>query len=218
MDTDIDYSTWYTKQQAAEIIGVSTKTVEQFAKDGQIQQARWKRPTGGPKVSVYAPEDVDRVVGKRANGTAYVMPQSAYPPANGDMTSTAVVKHAHRGGNVDGAALLQAVLQAVQRGSETEKLFLTIPEASRFTGLTEGLLRRQCQAGTLAAIKDGGWKIRRTALLVSHFENIPSQRSEKTAAPLSNAVVAEQIKEIFDEMRSQTSENVPESPVNASGE
>jgi len=45
------------------------------------------------------------------------------------------------------------------------KLYLTIPEAARLSGFTEARIRRQCQDGSLTAIKDGGWKIRRADLL-----------------------------------------------------
>jgi len=66
----------------------------------------------------------------------------------------------------DGAAILQAMLHTFQKASETsEKLFLTIPEAAEFSGLSEAYIRRACQAQTLAAIRDGGWKIKRSALL-----------------------------------------------------
>jgi len=66
----------------------------------------------------------------------------------------------------DGAAILQAMLHTFQKASETsEKLFLTIPEAAEFSGLSEAYIRRACQAQTLTAIRDGGWKIKRSALL-----------------------------------------------------
>ena len=42
-----DYSTWLTKQQAAEVIGVSTKLIEALAKEKKLQAAKWKRPESG---------------------------------------------------------------------------------------------------------------------------------------------------------------------------
>lgn len=36
-----DLSGWLTKQQAADIIGVSTKTIEQFTQQGKLQSAKW---------------------------------------------------------------------------------------------------------------------------------------------------------------------------------
>lgn len=40
MSTKPNYSDWLTKAQAAESIGVSTKTVEKMAEGKQIQQTR----------------------------------------------------------------------------------------------------------------------------------------------------------------------------------
>src|SRR4029450_12274543 len=58
----IDYSTWMTKQQAADAIGVTTKPIERLAQSKHLEQARWKRPTGGPRLAVYNPDDVARIV------------------------------------------------------------------------------------------------------------------------------------------------------------
>lgn len=156
--TQADHSTWYSKHDASSKIGVSTKTIEQFAKDGKIQQALWKRPSGGPRVAVYAPTDVDRLAGERQAEAEppFVM------PAGGNGNGHALARVTPN----DGAAILQAMLHTFQKASETsEKLFLTIPEAAEFSGLSEAYIRRACQAQTLAAIRDGGWKIKRSALL-----------------------------------------------------
>jgi hypothetical protein len=154
-----DYSTWPTKQAAATLIGVSTKTIENYVKEGKIKQAKWKRPTGGPRLAVYNPEDVNRLA-HRMSAAVIVDSPGAAPPATGHEQLAPIAPP------LNGAALIEALLRSVQKASETsEKLFLTIPEAAAFTGLTETYIRRACQAGTLAAIKDAGWKIKRTALV-----------------------------------------------------
>ena len=158
--TKPDYATWYTKQDAATKIGVSMKTIEQYAKAGRIQAAKWKRPSGGPRVMVYAPIDVDRLATERQDNAEppFVLPAGA----NGNGHALARVASS----TPDGAAILQAMLATFQKASESsEKLYLTIPEAAEFSGLSEAYIRRACQANTLAAIKDGGWKIKRAALL-----------------------------------------------------
>jgi hypothetical protein len=83
----MDYSTWLTKAAAAAAIGCSTKTVEQLAQEGKIQQASWRRPEGGPRLAVYHPDDVARVASARQPGLpAFVLPavQTAHPSANGN--------------------------------------------------------------------------------------------------------------------------------------
>ena len=50
MHTKPDYSTWLTKQQAADAIGVSTKQIERWTQEKRLQVAKWKRPEGGPRL------------------------------------------------------------------------------------------------------------------------------------------------------------------------
>lgn len=155
--TKPDYSAWYTKQEASSAIGVSTKTIEQYAKDGTIAQGMYKRPTGGPLLAVFSREDVDRIAAERKQPLVTALRPFVMPPAGENGHALA--------GPVDGAAILQAML-AVQKASQTsEKLFLTIPEAAEFSGLSEAYIRRGCREQTIAAIRDGGWKIKRAALL-----------------------------------------------------
>lgn len=151
-----DYSTWYTKQQVADALGVSTKTVQELAKKGRLQQAEWKRPIGGMPLAVYAPDEVDRLAGERKTPKPFVVP-AAEPNGNG---------HALRVVDGDGAAMIQTILRTIQKASgSSERLFLTIDQAADFTGLTAAFIRRKCQDGSLPALKDRGWKIRRSALV-----------------------------------------------------
>jgi excisionase family DNA binding protein len=156
-----DYSTWFTKQQAAEAIGVSTKTIQVLARDKEIQQARWKRPSGGPRLNVYAPEDVQRLAAARHETPA---PFVVQPGGDTPVTGRAL---AHRPVTPDGSMLLGAILDTIRKASEhaAEKVFLTIPEAAEMTGLSQAYIRRGCQDGSLKAIRDSGWKIRRATLL-----------------------------------------------------
>jgi hypothetical protein len=154
-----DYSTWPTKQAAADLIGVSTKTIENYVKEGKIKQAKWKRPTGGPRLAVYSPEDVNRLAHRMSTAVIVDSPGAA-PPANGHEQLAPI------GPLLNGAALIETILRTIQKTSETsEKLFLTIPEAVELSGLSAAYLRRACQAKTLVSIRDGGWKIQRKALL-----------------------------------------------------
>ena len=43
-------------------------------------------------------------------------------------------------------------------------LFLALPEASKYSGLSMTLLKRKIRSGELAALKDRGWRIRRSDL------------------------------------------------------
>lgn len=171
-----DYSTWLTKQQAADAIGVTTKTVERFVQAGQIQQARWQREGRGPQLAVYHPDDVARLASERKPGPLppFVVPTSnGAANGNGHGIHTAPIEALARTpdssiANIDGADLLRVLVTAAARvmseTSQTPTLFLTLQEAAAVSGLTQAYLRRACESGTLKAVKDRGWRIRRTDL------------------------------------------------------
>jgi hypothetical protein len=170
---DVDYATWFTKEQAAERIGATTKTVERFVQAGKIQQARWRRPTGGPELAVYCPEDVDRIAAERHPGPlpAFLVPATKKRPANGNggpprdpLEALAIAPVTVESGNDLLRALVAALVQSMSQTSQTCALFLTLAEASAVSGLSQAYLKRKCADGTLKAIRDRGWRIRRTDL------------------------------------------------------
>lgn len=173
-----DYATWLTKQQAAEAIGVTTKTVERFVQAGQIQQARWQRDGRGPALAVYQPDDVARIAQERRPGPLppFLVPGSNLP-ANGNGNSSlgkpsalAIAPPAvspirdNASGEDLLRALVTAAVTAMSQTSQTSTLFVDLREASLATGLTQAYLRRLIEDGTLKAIRDRGWRIRRKDL------------------------------------------------------
>lgn len=63
------YADWMTKEQAAERIGVSVKTVERMA-DNQKLQKRQRARAGGSPIAVFHPGDVDRAAAERSKAQA----------------------------------------------------------------------------------------------------------------------------------------------------
>lgn len=169
-----DYATWLTKQQAADAIGVSTKTLESLAKDGKLQQALWRRPTGGPAVAVYHPDDVARLAKERRPAAApFVLPAGTDVPARNGNGHGALrrVEPSHDvalvpPGDDPLRQLFAAALRAVtsQNSQKSPTLYLTLAEASAVSGLSETYLRRQIVSEKLSAVKDRGWRIRRRDL------------------------------------------------------
>lgn len=157
-----DYSSWLTKQQAAEAIGVSTKTIEKLAEEKKIQQVYWKRPETGARTAMYHPYDVARIRKERnPDAEAFVVP------------SGPVADLARPAPSVDGFA--HALVQAVEKASENserqgsvriaERLFLTYAEAAQYSGLPKRHIRRLVAEGNLEALRTGaGWRIRRRDL------------------------------------------------------
>jgi excisionase family DNA binding protein len=186
MTPDPDYTTWLTKQQAADAIGVSTKTIEQLTKDKKLEQARWRRPDGGPELAVYHPDDVARIAQERRPARPpFVLPAGV--PGNGQAA-------ANGNGHADHPALSQALAvppatpagydavrlfmetmvtavmsqssQTSQNSQKSPGLFLTLAEAATFSGLPQTDLRRLIAAGELPVRKTGrgGIRIRRRDL------------------------------------------------------
>jgi excisionase family DNA binding protein len=174
--SDVDYASWLTKQQAADAIGVTTKTVERFVQAGQIQQARWQREGRGPLLAVYQPDDVARIAQARRRGPLppFLVPvPTKEVSANGNghraqalarTTDVSPQPPALEPGADLFRVLVAAAARVMSETSQTSTLFLTIPEASALTGLTQAFLRRMITAGTLTAIRDRGWRIRRKDL------------------------------------------------------
>lgn len=157
---------WLTKQQAADAIGVSTKTVEQIAKAGKLRQEQAK--VNARYIVVYHPEDVALVAAQRKS--APLQARRLTPPQPTDAPASRTVALTRRPpmqpAGLQQRASAEAIIQALRSEKfASEKVFLTIPEAAALTGLTQAYIRRLCQKRRVKAIRDGGWKIRRKALL-----------------------------------------------------
>jgi excisionase family DNA binding protein len=177
--TPPDYSTWLTKQQAAEAIGVTTKSIERFVQEGKIQQARWRRPTGGPELAVYHPDDVARIAQARQPGPLppFLVPGGAPASTNGNghggltpitpitPSPFSNVEEARRA-FVVGLSEFAGLLKTVSQTSETSTLWVTVPEAAAILGFPQADVRRLIHDGELNCRRTGrgGIRIRRTDL------------------------------------------------------
>jgi excisionase family DNA binding protein len=171
---DTNYSAWLTKQQAADAIGVSTKFIEQLAKEKKLQSAKRQRPETGAWVSVYHPDDVGRLRQERKpEALPFIMP-AAETEARTELATAPAANPNAIAIRQSPAEFLQALFAALQTASEnsenhsvriTERLFLTIPEAADYSGLPQAHLRRLVADGKLTGLKTGaGWRIRRADL------------------------------------------------------
>ena len=142
---------WFTKSQAAAFLQVSEKTVERMAHKGEIRRETRKRPGVRPS-PVYSPEDLDRV-------KAAQIPQVAVMPPQAEAGGVPAL--------VAPRMDLPSLLQSFVTGPDVplkDKLFLTVKEAVRFSGLPESTIRSLLRSGKLPGFKAGGWRIRRADL------------------------------------------------------
>jgi excisionase family DNA binding protein len=177
---DVDYATWFTKQQAADAIGVTTKTVEQLAKDRRLEQGFWRRPTGGPLLAVYNPDDVSRIALERHQAPApFVLPAMPASTGNGNgrrhvdapNQALTVPSSAAAGDDLVAQFLhgLRSALTPPPASESSEKLFLTVDQAAELLNWTPRDLRRAIRTGEISARNKERrdwrtWRIRRRDL------------------------------------------------------
>jgi len=161
--TGADYATWLTKAQAAEAIGVSTKTIEKLAADRRIEQAVYRRPTGGPPIVVFHPDDVARIAQERRTAPApFVLPAdptSRDQAGNGNGHGRALAPQPAGLVTPSGEDVLRLVFAAALRALSAEKpatsessekpvaAYVAKAEALALSGLSATELRKAVQAG-----------------------------------------------------------------------
>lgn len=167
----MDLSNWLTTAQTCAALQISPRTLDNRCKAGTGPE-RQNRPRVGLKPeAVYRPEDVERL----SSSKPHVMAESS-----------ALVP---RAGVVPVSEILAMIKAADQRPSEQSPrppaLYLTLPEASAYTGLTMGFLRRLIAAGKLQAIQDVFLKVRRSEL--DDIAN-PAEQSGKVTGYLRKGI------------------------------
>jgi len=152
-----DLSHWLTKQQAADAIGVSTKTIEKLADNRQLQQRSRKRP-GKPAIVVYHPSDVERVrLERNPDAEPFELPadRPAAPPGTALTVPAAELSAASQNSQNSQnpnpleflAALAAGIVRQTDRGPVApERRYLTLAEAAAYTGLGEAYLRQNCES------------------------------------------------------------------------
>ena len=137
---------WLTKQEAAQVIGCSIRSVERLVERGEIKQ-KFLRVANRRPIAILDPADVAK------QETLEKIP----PPLQEQVT--ALIPRATQ---PDALATITNALAVIQ--GKDLKMFLTLDEASTLTGLTVGRLNRLRKEGKLPSIVDGQVKVRRIDL------------------------------------------------------
>lgn len=168
-----DLSTWLSDAEVCARLEISARTLDREAKAGRMHPMNRHRP-GLRAQRVWNPEDIDARLPQRP---AQVMPPETPPvrfrPYLSDVQIPPVTELS-RSGDL-GGALVTALAGALQRIAdvvETRTLppqrpatpWLTLPDASEYTGLSVAYLRRVIKAGKLPWIRDRAIKVRRADL------------------------------------------------------
>ncbi len=161
-----------TKQQAAEYLGVTIRSIEAYASKGKLTPMRAKGTRGD--ITVYNEEELAKLKAEREQisftnpfATSLVARQQIQPipqqPVNfGQILASPEMR------DLISEILKTVVKEGVKHWIESntaDKLALSLKEASDLSGLSTTTLRNDIHAGELKAkIIGRGWKIRRADL------------------------------------------------------
>jgi excisionase family DNA binding protein len=160
----VDLSSWYPQSEAAELLGVSEKTLERMVKKGTGPECQKRRRPGRKPENVYNPGDVDALVAA-AGRTVFSASSRIGMPA-------AVATRQPDGIPPALAAVLglfeklagMAVRSRQELAAPAGAIWLTIPQAAAVSGLSQPFLRRCVKRGELRAVRDRAVKVRRADL------------------------------------------------------
>jgi len=146
---------WKSQAEAAEILKCSEKTISRMARQGKIEKAM-RRVPGRKPMPVFNPRDIERL----RSETVDLQP---FPVEETKEEKALALRPSQDGANLF-AQVLAERLGSPQAVPLERKVFLNLEQASEYTGMPKGWLRRQIINGELPAILSGGWRIRRADL------------------------------------------------------
>jgi hypothetical protein len=157
-----------TKQEAADYLDVSVRTVESYAAQNKLSvtYARGKRG----QVAMFDDEELQRL---KAELSEPIYPQRPTVAGSPEKLTTRPNGQSNALAQVDTFAVLDRLAEMLKAQKEheyskvklSEKLTLDLSEAAQLSGLSEWRLRTDAKAGKLKSITGGrGYRVRRADL------------------------------------------------------
>jgi excisionase family DNA binding protein len=148
------------KEQAANYLGVSTRSIERYAEQGRVT-VTYSKQQGRRSIADYSESDLEalkRELEIEIIKTATSPPSPSVPMATFDEMLNLMCRF------VVAFEQIEARLQSLMLPGQ-EKLTLTLTEASSVSGLSKNYLRYCLKNGSLTGAKIGrGWKVRKSEL------------------------------------------------------
>jgi hypothetical protein len=141
-----DLSTWLTKKQAAQRLGLSEKSVERHHQRGKLSMATLKLP-GKVPMRVFKPEDVERLAAELvAQREALLAGHMATQEPQGNLPAirTPVIHD------------LAAALSALADARKAPPVYVSLAEAAALAGLSHDTIRAAAAAGEIKTRPYGG--------------------------------------------------------------
>ncbi|MEO8373348.1 MAG: hypothetical protein ABI806_29455 [Candidatus Solibacter sp.] len=154
-----DLSNWLSKADAAARLQISERTLDRRCDAGTGPERRNRPRVGLKPEPVFNPEDIERLA---------ATPVHVLPPEFGRAPSVPAIldrEYAIAVRPPDAFSLaLERIAGAMEAKAAPQALYLTLPEARVYSGLSLALLRRVVREGKLPSIRDGSTKVRRADL------------------------------------------------------
>lgn len=173
------------KQDAADYLNISVRTLQRLTTDGKISVGEVRGRTG--MVTDYTTEDLDRYKQAEAereanppakDATRYVRPHVI--PSDTALTSSSEVLQ--RAGNIPDGAMLVSMLMEAANAPHAPRMLLSVKDAAEFSGLSSSRIVRAIHDGQLDGRKIGrGFKLR--PVDVSEFVRQVFDDAEKYRKP-----------------------------------
>lgn len=129
----LDLSTWLTSAEASKRLGVKYRTVLDMVRKGQLHPKKYVRPgVAGGAVSMFDPGEVDSLIEKRIAAKTEIASGNDLGP----LMHAFVQPPSYQPKLVPAPVLTRPPLPINQ------KLYLTIDEASEYTGLSKSYIRQ----------------------------------------------------------------------------
>lgn len=203
-----DVSNWPNEPETSDRLRCSVRTVRRYVERGELERRLREVPGQRPE-SVFNPEDIERLMvekpffpgeslklqsgSQQLQATSQTMPVPLHPALAQTILIFQKLAEPIFEQNQKTLASLTEGMELIRRSlpeaPETPparfKMWMTISEASEYSSLTEGLLRRLARSGKLPSLRDGkGIKVRRSDLDMLAGE-LPARVDERKAMSVS---------------------------------
>ena len=161
MDNPPDLSTWKTKTEAAALLQVSEKTIERMAVDGdspaegKVRRA-FRRIPGRRDLPVYSPADLAKIAGTTIEATPIDDSHQAKLPAIVRKVSKSLGNDRMEMMRPQDRTVLLSAMAEAEIVPVHMRLYLSVDEAIRFSGLGRHHLEKLIQGGKLELLKGAG--------------------------------------------------------------
>ena len=152
-----NYSNWLKDEDAAQIIGCSTKTLRKLAQENKIETGRYQAPETGAWQTRYNPEDAQRIrLERNPQAQPFVLPPNNSQQTALQRADPAAMETLTRA-LIDRIAPTASAGNGILRPSDLRhKLYLSAEEAVAYTGLSLPTIRRALYERPGARLKRSG--------------------------------------------------------------